>query len=63
MTRLPAATQSTGRRFRQVLSGVAAIVCLTAVFFAVLHWRINTPESHLNFGNQSHDRLTLPNHE
>ncbi|MGH9567190.1 MAG: hypothetical protein ACRD4I_14485 [Candidatus Angelobacter sp.] len=38
------------RRFRQVVAGIAALASLTALFFAMLKWRVDTPETHLNFG-------------
>jgi len=60
MARPPAPKPSKARRFRQVLSGVAALTCLVAIFFLLLRWRTNTPEQHLNFEvaappEQSHD--------
>ena len=41
------------RRFRQALAGLTALACLAALFFALLRWRANTPEMHLNFGGAS----------
>jgi hypothetical protein len=38
------------RRLRQVLAGLTALATLMALFFALLRWRANTPEGHLNFG-------------
>jgi hypothetical protein len=32
--------------------------CLAAVFFAVLRWRANSPELHLNLGGVADDRPT-----
>jgi hypothetical protein len=32
-----------------VLAGVTAFACLAALFFALLRWRVNTPEQHLRF--------------
>ena len=33
-------------------------------FFAVLHWRVSTPELHLNFGGTAqHSQAISPNHE
>jgi hypothetical protein len=63
MARPPAPKPSMIRRFRQFLSGIAALVCLMAFFFFLLQWRTNTPEQHLNFDGvtqapqpeQSHD--------
>jgi hypothetical protein len=46
------------RRLQQTLAGFVALACLTALFFALLSWRVNTPELHLNFGGASHDRLS-----
>jgi hypothetical protein len=48
---------------RQVLAGFAAFVCMVALTFALLRWRMKTPEQHLNFDQviavrvdgQSHD--------
>jgi hypothetical protein len=36
--------------FLEVLAGLTALGCLAALFFALLRWRMNTPEQHLNFG-------------
>jgi hypothetical protein len=60
----PAASKaSPGRMLRQVLAGFAAFVCMVALTFALLRWRMKTPEQHLNFDQviavrvdgQSHD--------
>src|SRR5579864_9758317 len=48
MARPHASKLSVTRRFRQVFAGLAALVSLTALIFAVLQWRVNTPEEHLN---------------
>jgi hypothetical protein len=48
-TRQGAAKPSLARRFREVLAGVTAFACLAALFFALLRWRVNTPEQHLRF--------------
>jgi len=45
---------SSTRFFRQILAGLTAFVCLVALFFAVLSWRTNTPEQHLNFLVEDH---------
>lgn len=37
-------------KFRQVVAGLTALACLVALIFALLHWRVNTPELHLNLG-------------
>jgi hypothetical protein len=50
MARPPASKPSLMRRFRQILAGLLALACLASVFFALLRWRANTPELHLNFG-------------
>jgi hypothetical protein len=59
----PAPKPSLTRRFRQVLAGLAVLAVLMALFFAVLRWRTNTPEEHLNFGSDSVDRLPEQSHE
>jgi hypothetical protein len=46
---------SLGRGLRQLLAGVVALACLTALFFALMRWRVNSPELHLNFGNTAVD--------
>jgi hypothetical protein len=51
------------RLFRQVLAGVAALASLMALFFAILRWRVNTPEEHLNLGRVAGDRLSGQNNE
>jgi hypothetical protein len=58
----PAAPKPTlARLFREVLAGLVVFACLVAVIFALLRWRTNTPEQHLNFEfehqvpGQSHD--------
>jgi hypothetical protein len=38
------------RRFRQIFAGITALASLTALFFAMLKWRVDTPETRLNFG-------------
>lgn len=50
MARPPAPRSSSARWFRQTLAGLAVLACLVALFFALLRWRVNTPELHLNFG-------------
>jgi len=49
MSRPPALKPSAARRFRQALAGAAALACLMALFFWLLSWRVDTPESHLTF--------------
>jgi hypothetical protein len=48
MTRPPAGKRSAAHRLREIIAGLAALACLMAIFFAVLHWRVNQPELHLN---------------
>ena len=57
MARPPAPKLSLARRFRQVMAGLTALASLTALFFAILRWRVNTPEEHLNLGRVASDRL------
>jgi hypothetical protein len=52
----PAPKASLVRRFRQGLAGLAALACLLALFFALLKWRVNRPELHLNFGGAASDQ-------
>jgi hypothetical protein len=56
MARPPAPRASLTRRLRQVLAGLTALAVLMALFFALLRWRMNTPEEHLNFGVAAVDR-------
>src|SRR5689334_8258641 len=63
MTRPPAPKPSMARRYRQVFAGLVALVCLMALFFALLRWRVNTPELHLNFGGAEQSQAGLPNDE
>jgi len=56
MARPPAPTRSLMRHFRQVLAGLTALAFLVAFFFAMLQWRVNTPEEHLNLGRVAADR-------
>jgi hypothetical protein len=51
------------RRFQQTLAGLVALAFLMGLFFALLHWRVNTPGLHLNFGNATYDRLGGQKHE
>lgn len=62
MARPPAPKPSLTRRFRQILAGLAAFALLMALFFALLRWRTNTPEEHLNFGPVADDRLPEQSH-
>jgi hypothetical protein len=63
MARPPAPKPSLARRFRQSLAGFAALACLTALFFALLRWRVNTPDLHLNFSGISDERPPTQSHE
>jgi hypothetical protein len=56
MARPPAPRASLTRRLRQVLAGLTALAALMALFFALLRWRMNTPEEHLNFSVVSEGR-------
>jgi hypothetical protein len=58
MARPPAPKPSLTRRFRQILAGLTALAVLMALFFALLRWRMNTPEGHLDFAttNVADDR-------
>lgn len=56
MTRPPAPKPSATHRLRQTLAGFTALACLMALLFALLRWRVNTPELHLNFGGVTYDR-------
>jgi hypothetical protein len=49
----PAPKPSLARLFRQVLAGLTALAALVALFFAMLQWRVNTPEEHLNLGRSA----------
>jgi hypothetical protein len=63
MARPPAPKPSLARRFRQSLAGFTALACLTALFFALLRWRVNTPDLHLNFSAISDERPPTQSHE
>jgi hypothetical protein len=56
MARPPELKLSLTRRLRQVVAGLTALAALMALFFALLRWRTNTPEEHLNFGVAVDDR-------
>jgi hypothetical protein len=49
--------------FRQVLAGLTAFACLTALIFVVLSWRTDTPEEHLNLGHVVEGQLPGQSHE
>jgi hypothetical protein len=63
MARPPAPKPSLTRRFRQALAGLTALASLMALFFAMLRWRVHTPEEHLNLGRVAGDRLPEQNNE
>lgn len=63
MARPPAPKPSLVRRFRQVLAGLSALACLTALFFVLLRWRVNTPEAHLDFGGLAGNQPTGQSNE
>jgi hypothetical protein len=63
MARPPAPKASLTGCFRQVLAGLCALACLAALFFALLRWRVNKPELHLNFGGVASDHPSGQNHE
>src|SRR6266481_8978891 len=58
MARPPAPRASLTRRLRQILAGLTALAALMALFFALLRWRMNTPEGRLDFdiANAADDR-------
>jgi hypothetical protein len=55
MARPPAPRLSLARG-RQILAGLTALAALLALFFALLRWRTDTPEDHLNFGRRAVDK-------
>ena len=63
LARPPAPKASLARSFKAVLAGVAAFACLAAVFFALLRWRMNTSEQHLNLGRVVDDLSPGQTHE
>lgn len=63
MARPPAPKASLTRRFRQVLAGLTALATLMVLFFALLRWRMNTPEEHLNFGATADNQPTEKSNE
>ena len=50
LARPPALKPSRARLFREVLAGLTSFLCVAALFFALLRWRMNTPEQHLDLG-------------
>jgi hypothetical protein len=63
MARPRAPKASLTRLFRQVLAGLTAFAVLMALFFALLRWRMNTPEEHLNFGVTADNQPTEESNE
>jgi hypothetical protein len=63
MARPPAPKPSLVRLLRQVLAGLTALAVLMALFFALLRWRMNAPEGHLNFGAAADDRAPGKNND
>lgn len=59
----PPAKPAPGRRFLQGFAGLAALVCLAVLFFALLRWRVNMPEAHLNLGGAAFDEPAGQGHE
>jgi hypothetical protein len=56
MARPPAPRLSLARCGRQILAGLTALAALLALFFALLRWRTDTPEDHLNLGPRAVDK-------
>jgi hypothetical protein len=50
LARPPARKASLARLFREVFAGFASLIFLAVLLFALLRWRMNTPEQHLNLG-------------
>jgi hypothetical protein len=50
MSSPPAPLLSRAHRLRQLVGGFTSLALLMAIFFAILWWRVNTPEDHLNLG-------------
>src|SRR5215471_8899301 len=63
LARPPAPKASPARLFREILAGLIALACLVALFFALLRWRMNTPEQHFDFGRVVEDRLSTQSHD
>lgn len=56
MSRPPTPKLSLVHCVRQVLAGLAALAALMALFFALLRWRVNMPEGHLNLVDIADER-------
>ena len=63
LTRPRAPKGSRARLFRDLLAGLTALACVAAVFWALLRWRMNTPEEHLNLGHMLEERVQKQTHE
>lgn len=65
MARPPSPKPSLARRLQQIAAGLTALAVLMALFFALLRWRMNTPEGHLNFnvGVVAQNRAPRESHE
>jgi hypothetical protein len=55
LARPPAPKVSPARVFRQVFVGIAALVCLAALVFVLLRWRMDQSQQHLDLGNVVND--------
>lgn len=56
---LPPAPRATRlRSIREVVAGLTALACVTALFFVLMRWRMNTPEEHLDLGNVANDLIS-----
>jgi hypothetical protein len=60
MARSPEEKPSVTRRLWQTISGFMALAALWALFFALLRWRVDTPEEHLNLGRVTGTQLQRP---
>jgi hypothetical protein len=63
LARPPAPKPSKARLVREALAGLAAFACLAALFFALLHWRMNVPKEHLILGHAVNDLLPEQSHD
>lgn len=63
LSRPLAPKESPVRLLRQIVAGIAIFMCITALSFALLHWRMNMPEQHLDFGHAFDNRQPEQSHE
>jgi hypothetical protein len=63
LARPPALKASASRFLREITAGLTALAFLGALFFAVLRWRMDTPEGHLNFGSAPEQQQPEHPHE